>query len=151
AHPASVDSCVRRRFDQGVQRHHYDAGAGPPQAVTTGSPVQPLWSPSASQVESANLTRFMRESGAADFPALYRWSIEKPEEFWPAVWRFAGVVTTERPGRDPWDKVFVGDGRVAPPTAQGPRWFEGARLNFAENLLRHSDDRTAVVAWNENG
>jgi acetoacetyl-CoA synthetase len=113
--------------------------------------VQPLWSPSASQVESANLTRFMRESGAADFPALYRWSIEKPEEFWPAVWRFAGVVTTERPGRDPWDKVFVGDGRVAPPTAQGPRWFEGARLNFAENLLRHSDDRTAVVAWNENG
>jgi acetoacetyl-CoA synthetase len=41
---------------------------------------------------------------------------------------------------------------MAPPDPKlGPRWFPGARLNFAENLLRHTDDRTAIVFWNEQG
>jgi acetoacetyl-CoA synthetase len=113
--------------------------------------VQPLWTPTADQVQRANLTRFMRENGSADFQALYTWSIEQPEKFWAAVWRFCGVVAEERTGRDPWDTVFKGDGRVAPPTADGPRWFEGAKMNFAENLLRYSDSRTAIVSWNETG
>jgi len=25
-----------------------------------------------------------------------------------------------------------------------PQWFEGCRLNYAENLLRHRDDRVAI-------
>ncbi|MEX2299495.1 MAG: acetoacetate--CoA ligase, partial [Bryobacterales bacterium] len=33
----------------------------------------------------------------------------------------------------------------------GARWFEGAHLNFAENLLRYNDDQPAIVAWNESG
>jgi acetoacetyl-CoA synthetase len=33
----------------------------------------------------------------------------------------------------------------------GPRWFTGARLNFAENLLRFRDDREALVLWTERG
>ena len=32
----------------------------------------------------------------------------------------------------------------------GARWFEGARLNFAENLLRHRDDHPAIIAWTED-
>ena len=27
-----------------------------------------------------------------------------------------------------------------------PEWFHGARLNFAENLLRYRDDRTAIYS-----
>ena len=35
---------------------------------------------------------------------------------------------------------------MAPPAAElGPAWFEGARLNFAENLLRRRDDAPALV------
>ena len=35
---------------------------------------------------------------------------------------------------------------MAPPDPDaGPRWFPGARLNFAENLLRHRDDGEALV------
>ena len=86
-----------------------------------------------------------------DYPALYRWSVDQPERFWAAVWRFGRVLADDRPGRDPWDRVFRGDGHVAPPAAEGPRWFEGARLNFAENLLRFDDDRPALVFWNELG
>jgi acetoacetyl-CoA synthetase len=41
---------------------------------------------------------------------------------------------------------------MAPPDPKlGPRWFPGARLNFAENLLRFSDDHPALVFWNERG
>src|SRR6185436_7310576 len=79
-------------------------------------------------------------------------SVEHREQFWAAVWRFCGVIAEERPGRDPWDEVVVGRDRVAPPEAGlGPTWFPGARLNFAENLLRLDDDRPALIAWNEAG
>ena len=119
---------------------------------------QPLWVPAPERVARAQLTAFAesvrRATGrdVSDYRALYAWSIERPEEFWPAVWRFGGVVATERPGRDPWEAVGVGLERVAPPDpVTGPWWFPGAQLNFAENLLRHRDERAALVAWNEAG
>jgi acetoacetyl-CoA synthetase len=118
------------------------------------SSERPLWAPSPERIARANLTRFAREHApfAADYAALHAWSVSRPEEFWPAVWRFAGVVAEERPGRAPWDAVLEGGDRMAPPDpVLGPRWFRGARLNFAENLLRYRDDREAIVFWNELG
>jgi acetoacetyl-CoA synthetase len=99
--------------------------------------------------------RDQRPAGAeavSDFPSLYRWSVERPEAFWPEVWSACGVVADQRPGRAPWDEVIVGLERMAPPDpVLGPRWFPGARINFAENLLRFRDDRPALVFWNEQG
>jgi acetoacetyl-CoA synthetase len=87
-----------------------------------------------------------------DFHSLYQWSVERPESFWPEVWRFSGVVAAERPGQEPWDEVAIRLERMAPPDPErGPRWFTGARLNFAENLLRFGDEREALVFWNEQG
>jgi acetoacetyl-CoA synthetase len=117
----------------------------------------PLWAPSPEQVARANMTRFAERAQVAgargtEYESLYAWSIEAPERFWPEVWRFCGVVADERPGREPWDTVLTGRDRVAPPDPQlGPYWFSGARLNFAENLLRFRDDREALVQWNEHG
>ncbi|HEX6106498.1 MAG TPA: acetoacetate--CoA ligase [Gemmatimonadales bacterium] len=121
----------------------------------------PVWVPGAERVERANMTAFLdrvrrrRPAGAeavVDYPSLYRWSVELPEAFWPEVWEFCGVVAEERPAGDPWDEVVVGLDRMGPPDeVLGPRWFPGARLNFAENLLRYRDDREAVVFWNEHG
>jgi acetoacetyl-CoA synthetase len=118
-----------------------------------------MWAPSPEQVARANITRFATGAVAAgapatgswDYGALHGWSVGARERFWPAVWRFCGVVADERPGRDPWDEVLVGRDRVAPPAERGPRWFTGARLNFAENLLRYRDEHEAIVEWNENG
>jgi acetoacetyl-CoA synthetase len=122
---------------------------------------EPLWVPGAERVARANMTAFLdrvrqrRPDGAeavSDFPSLYRWSVARPEAFWPEVWDFCGVVAEARPGRAPWDEVVIGLDRMAPPDPElGPRWFTGARLNFAENLLRHADDREALVFWNESG
>ncbi|MFL5533169.1 MAG: acetoacetate--CoA ligase [Gemmatimonadales bacterium] len=121
----------------------------------------PLWTPDPDRIARANLTGFIQHikdrkpDGAEtvrDFPSLYRWSVERPDAFWPEVWRFCGVIAEERPGRDPWDSVVLGLDRMVPPDPElGPTWFPGARLNYAENLLRHADDRVALVFWNERG
>jgi acetoacetyl-CoA synthetase len=123
--------------------------------------TDPIWSPDAGRIARANMTRFLAEvrrrrpagsDGVEDYPSLYRWSVDRPDAFWPEVWRFSDVVADERPGLEPWDDVVVGLERMAPPDpALGPRWFTGARLNFAENLLRHDGDRDAVIFWNERG
>jgi acetoacetyl-CoA synthetase len=116
-------------------------------------PNGPLWTPPPERIARANLTAFIaaarREWGADahDIRSLYDWSVAAPERFWPAVWRFCGVV-----GTAPWETVGIGLDRMAPPDARlGPRWFPGARLNFAENLLRHRDERPALISWSESG
>ena len=131
----------------------------PADAVTEAPDAGPVWTPGPARVARANLTRFLQRIRAtpgaetvADVPALYRWSATQPEAFWPAVWEFCGVVAEERPGQAPWDQIAWGLDRMAPPDpVLGPRWFLGARLNFAENLLRYQDEREALVFWNEAG
>jgi acetoacetyl-CoA synthetase len=105
-----------------------------------------IWEPTAEQVERANMTAFLRqaakeEPGIVDYDALYRWSIEQPHRFWAQVWQFCGVLASQ-----PYVEV-VDDVQKMP----GARWFEGARLNFAENLLRHRDQHLALIFWNEEG
>ncbi len=121
----------------------------------------PLWTPGPERVAQAQVTAFIERvrrgassgsEGVRDFASLYRWSVDRPDVFWPEVWRFCGVVATERAGGPPWDEALVGGERMAPPDPRlGPRWFTGARLNFAENLLRHADDQPALIFWNEQG
>jgi acetoacetyl-CoA synthetase len=117
----------------------------------------PIWTPSPERVAGANITRFLafvRREGApvADWQSLYEWSIAEPARFWPAVWRFTGVIADERADGDPWDEVGHGLDRMAPPDpVLGPTWFPGARLNFGENLLREAGGGAALIAWNELG
>jgi acetoacetyl-CoA synthetase len=121
----------------------------------------PLWKPDAERIKRANLTAFINHiqkqkpagsEGVSDYATLYRWSVEHAEAFWPEVWRFCGIIADERPGLLPWDEVGIGLDRMAPPDRElGPRWFPGARLNFAENLLRYTDNHPAIVFWNEQG
>ncbi|MFN7425077.1 MAG: acetoacetate--CoA ligase [bacterium] len=104
-------------------------------------PALPLWSPSADRVERSHLKRFMREVErrwgvhCSDHASLYRWSIEQPERFWLSVWDFCDVVAQTR------GEVVLEEGDRMP----GARWFPGARLNYAENLLRRADDAVAIV------
>jgi acetoacetyl-CoA synthetase len=122
--------------------------------------LQPLWTPSATDRAQAELTRFrarLRErypeaGDLSSYAALHRWSVEHREEFWAELWHFTGVIAEARPGREPWDAVLEGRDRMMPPApGLGPRWFAGARLNFAENLLRRGDDADALVSWDERG
>ena len=109
---------------------------------------KPIWEPGTDRIERANMNRFMRfvrESiGNEDirrYAPLYDYSVRHPEKFWPLVWEFCGIRASGE-----FTPVLI-DGDKMP----GARWFPNVRLNFAQNLLRHKDDRTAIVFRNEWG
>ena len=66
----------------------------------------PIWTPRAERVAAANLSRFAaRYLPGAGMAELWRWSVDHPEQFWPAVWEFCGGVgDSERPPScpSPW-------------------------------------------------
>ena len=101
------------------------APASVPDPLASNTPAVPVWVPTDAEVAESNLAAFVRDAAAAhpelagvgpgDHDRLHRWSVERPEAFWAAVWRHVGVVADERGGAEPWDRVLSGDGRMAPP------------------------------------
>jgi acetoacetyl-CoA synthetase len=106
-----------------------------------------VWSPQPAVAERSQLRGFMQaaaqQSGRQfdDYEALWQWSVDEPAGFWAAVWAFCGVIASQ-----PYAAVLR-----SPHAMPGARWFEGARLNFAENLLRYGDDRPALIFRGEDG
>ncbi|GAB5412853.1 MAG: acetoacetate--CoA ligase [Congregibacter sp.] len=109
--------------------------------------ASPLWTPSEERVKRSRLQEFidhLREShnvAVADYAQLHRWSVEESANFWQAVWDFTDVRASV-----PCEHVLM-DGQRFP----GARWFSGAALNYAENLLQDRSDDLAIVARLENG
>jgi acetoacetyl-CoA synthetase len=105
-----------------------------------------LWTPTKEHVKNANMTRFREYVNErfglslAGYEELYHWSIDNIPDFWAAVWSFADIVHSV-----PYAEV-VDDLDKMP----GAKWFTGARLNFAENLLRFRDDRVAIIFRGES-
>jgi len=123
-----------------------------------------LWELPAAAKRRTQIAAFLEQLRASDAPELpladapdafamlHAWSVRQPERFWPAVWRFCGVIAASRADGAAWSHVGIGLDRLAPPDAEaGPRWFVGASLNYAENLLRVGDDAPAIISWNEVG
>lgn len=102
---------------------------------------KPLWISSEEQKRRANLTRFTdfvnKKYGLRidSYDELYEWSVVEIPDFWATVWDFLSIKASRR-----YDEV-VDDLKRFP----GARWFAGARLNFAKNLLRYRDDHTAFI------
>ncbi len=102
---------------------------------------QPLWVPSEERKAASNISRFMdylnRTHGfhISNYPELYNWSVNELSDFWAVMWEFAGI----RASRS-YDSVIEDIHRFP-----GAKWFPGARLNFAENLLRYRDDHPAII------
>lgn len=106
----------------------------------------PIWTPSRDRIDASNMAAFMTHLSHranvtfSNYADLYAFSIDRPSIFWAEVWDFCGVIG-ER------GVVVVEDIDKMP----GARWFPGAMLNFAENLLRRRDDADAIVALCETG
>ena len=75
------------------------------------------------------------EQNFHSYKALHNWSIDNIPDFWASVWDFVGVKSSKG------YEMVVDDVNKMP----GAKWFTGARLNFAENLLRYRDEKTAFI------
>ena len=105
----------------------------------------PLWTPSEERIRGANITRFMdvvntrHQLNIASYSDLYNWSVENIPDFWLEVWDFVDIKASKKTDTavDDLDKF------------PGAKWFPGAKLNFAENLLRYRDDQLAFIFQGE--
>ena len=102
---------------------------------------KPLWEPSEERKNQANVTRFISlvnekyDLEIDSYTQLWNWSIENIPDFWATMWEFGEIKASRG-----YDEV-VSDLSKFP----GAKWFSGARLNFAENLLRYRDDDVAFI------
>jgi len=71
---------------------------------------------------------------------LYQWSIQNLSKFWEEFWFYVDIKHST-----PFERVLEENKKMN----EIPRWFVGAHLNYAENLLRHNDDRVAIYACSE--
>lgn len=100
-----------------------------------------LWQPPEERIAAANMTRFRdfvnehHQMAFDSYDSLYHWSVDDIPAFWAAVWEFLEIQASA-PYETPVEDLSV---------FPGTRWFPGARLNFAENLLRFRDEQTAFV------
>lgn len=107
-----------------------------------------LWTPSESYIKNSNMYAFMQYVNKAkglalsDYKTLYAWSVDNIPDFWELLYKYLGIITSK-----PYTAV-VDDLHRFP----GARWFTGAKLNYAENMLRYSKDNNdaALIFRGEN-
>ncbi|MFB9338695.1 acetoacetate--CoA ligase [Actinoplanes octamycinicus] len=107
-----------------------------------------LWEPPADVRQTSRigdyLTWLERERGLsfADYPALWEWSVTDLAGFWSSIWDYFAVLAHDPP------TAVLGDTLMP-----GARWFPGATLNYAENVLRMpgiGDDEPVVLAYSHS-
>ncbi|PJZ39644.1 acetoacetate--CoA ligase [Leptospira kmetyi] len=108
---------------------------------------QELWAPSSERIESSNLIRyrkFLKEKKNLDltaFEELRAWSVKDIGAFWESIWEFSETIHSQK-----YETAF----RKAENFTDS-RFFPGAKLNFAENLLRRNDSFPALIYRGEDG
>src|SRR5690349_11568397 len=108
---------------------------------------EPIWVPDPDEARSAHVSRFARwltQHGrihlTGDYLELWRWSVDRPEEFWPAVWDYFGISSAT-----PYERVLSGS--VMPDI----EWFPGAQVSYAGHLFRGRDpERVALIDARES-
>jgi acetoacetyl-CoA synthetase len=79
------------------------------------------------------------------YDALWRWSVTDLGAFWQSIWDYVGM-------RSPTPHTAV----LADARMPGAKWFPGAQVNYAREVLRHADaahaaGMPAIVSDNELG
>jgi acetoacetyl-CoA synthetase len=106
---------------------------------------QLLWQPSAEVVEGSRMREYMRwlanhrGVNLSSYADLWQWSIDNLEEFWTSIVECFGVELQK-----PAERVLTSK------QMPGAKWFEGAQINYAQNVFRHaSADRPALIYQSE--
>ncbi len=100
-----------------------------------------IWEPDSARIRASAMYQFMQQQGFEDYAGLHQWSIDNSPAFWSALCEFCDI-RFERPA----ETVLA-----RPDNFMDAGWFEGAELNFATHLLRHTGDKAAIVFCGEDG
>jgi len=104
-----------------------------------------LWKPSEERIQQTNMFHFMNTVNQkygktfTEYTALYEWSVSNIVEFWETFWEYSDILVSRS-----YSRVLDN-----PQKMPGAKWFEGAKLNFAENLLRYRDNQIALIFQSE--
>jgi acetoacetyl-CoA synthetase len=103
--------------------------------------LMPVWVPEKNK--RTNLDDFCDFSGLSfsSYTAFHQWSVEHLETFWADVADFFKVKFHKSPSNIRSNAAMFWE----------TTWFNGATLNFAENILHHQDQRIAIIAYDEQG
>lgn len=107
--------------------------------------MNPLWNPEANS--NSAMSQFIEAvnqnfgTEISNYLALWQWSTEDVERFWSFWWDQASPIASAQAATTLNKKEKF----------EEDSWFPGAKLNFAENLLRHRDDGIAIVFRGEDG
>jgi len=100
-----------------------------------------LWQPDPEQIRRSHMFQFMQavnkefSLNLSSYAELHQWSVEELETFWEFYRKYSQIRFHKQP-----DKVLASRG------LPGSGWFEGAELNYAENLLASSPEKTAIIS-----
>jgi hypothetical protein len=103
-----------------------------------------LWAPSAERVANSKMARYQRWLAqthgvqTTDFTSLWRWSVDHRGPFWRSIWEYFDVLASQT------SEVAATDDAMP-----GTRWFPGARLNWAQNLLRPTGHHNPAIISSE--
>ncbi len=106
---------------------------------------EPIWIPSEERIKSSNMFAYLKYaekiSGKKfkNYNELYKWSVSDIKRFWKSIWDISEIKHSS-------DYDFI----VSKDKMPDSKWFGGAKLNFAENLLRYKDDHIAIISTREN-
>ncbi|HEX5690127.1 MAG TPA: acetoacetate--CoA ligase, partial [Roseiflexaceae bacterium] len=104
-----------------------------------------LWQPTEQQMRESRMQAYIdwlqahKGSQFDGYAPLWEWSVTQPGDFWQSLWEFFDVQASARPSQALLDREMP-----------GARWFEGARLNYAEHIFRNrTAERPAIVFQSE--
>ena len=103
-----------------------------------------LWSPDSNRVTNSKLIHYMtwlkskKNLGFEGYQDLWKWSVDKHEEFWESVWEYFNVGKV-----NDYSSVLEGA------SIYESKWFDGAKVNYSEQVFAKRDDDVAIIAINE--
>ncbi|MBI45299.1 MAG: acetoacetate--CoA ligase [Candidatus Marinimicrobia bacterium] len=105
-----------------------------------------FWKPPINALEKTNIIKFknlINQKYAIklnNYSELYEWSVQNNSDFWEEVWQYSDIICSNS-----YIKVLSETKNI-----WDAKWFEGSKLNYAENLLRYKNNNNAIYFFGED-
>ena len=105
-----------------------------------------LWNPKEEFCKDSNMMKYIEwvnknyNSTIRNYQDLYKWSINDLGNFWESLWNYFGIKRDKEP-----DKIIEYSDMM------NAQWFNGARMNYAENIMNLSKQEIPIIGLDESG